>query len=321
MNAFEKKLDEIGYYPHKAERISVLCAMLTFKCNLRCTHCYIDASPDRTEMMSLETIDKILDVLKKHDQITTIELSGGEPELNPHFRYFLKSAAEFGKIVTIASNLTLFHEPGMEDLPELLAEHKVKVFASLPHYQEDLMDKQRGKGTYKKVISSLKSLNELGYGQEGTGLEIDLEFNTHKLEFMPDPRILEQIFKEKLMEMHGIKFNMLVVLNNCPLGRTGKLMSDDEYDQYMKALEAKFNPDVVKNENLMCKYMIIISPEGKLSDCVFYQELDLPFKDGRATIDDFDYAMMNKREINTHPMCFFCTADSGVTCFQFDGKN
>ncbi len=319
MNAFDKKkLINIGCYPLKSEKISLLQVLLTLKCNLRCTHCYLDASPESTGEMSLSTIEKVLDVLVQHEQITTIELTGGEAMLNPHFRYFMKSAAALDKKLTVASNLTLFHEPGMDDIPELLAEYNVKIFASLPYYEEEIMEKQRGKGTYKKVIASLKKLNELGYGNEGGQLELDIEFNPSKIDFAPDQQALEKEYKEKLMEMYGITFNRLVVLNNAPLGRTRQSLSEHEYNKYMKELERRFSSETVKDGNLMCKYAIIISPDGKIYNCGFFRYLDLSLSTGNFNIDDFDYEVMSKREITTNPICFYCMAGSGVSCFKFN---
>lgn len=265
-------------------------------------------------MMSLETMDKILLIMKDHDEITTLDLTGGAPELNPHYKHFIKSAVDMGKTVQVRSNLTVYFEPGMEDIPGFLAENKVKIFASLPHYNEDEMEMQRGKGSYKKAIAALKILNGLGYGKEGTSLVLDLEFNTLKTSFPPDQRILENIYREKLMDMHGITFNNLLAMGNAPLGRMRKSISDDEYNSYMEELESKFNPHAAGN--LMCGYYLSISPSGALYDCGLMQKLDIPVKNGPLGVDDFDYDMLSKREITTDPVCFICTAGDGLNCFE-----
>ncbi len=314
MNAFDKKLAEYNCPPPKANRVSILVVHVGYKCNLRCTHCYVDSSPDRAELMSLETMNKILDVMQAHDEITTLDLTGGAPEMNPHYRYFVKTASDMGKKVQVRSNLVIYFEPGMEDLPEFLAENKTKIFASLPHYTEEIMDKQRGKGSYKKVISALKKLNALGYGKEGTGLELDIEFNPLKTDLPPEQDILESAYRYELREIHDITFNKLIALSNAPLGRLRKLMSEDEFNKYMKELESKFNPDTVKD--LMCGYYLSISPAGKLYDCGFMQILDVPLKKGHMNIDNFDYEALSRREIATQPICFICTAGSGMNCFQ-----
>jgi radical SAM/Cys-rich protein len=314
MNAFEKKLTEYHCPTPKADRVSILVVHVGYKCNLKCTHCYVDSSPDRKELMSLETMNKILDIMQAHDEITTLDLTGGAPELNPHYRYFVKTASGIGKKVQVRSNLVIYFEAGMDDLPEFLAENKVKIFASLPHYEEDEMDKQRGRGAYRKVITSLKRLNELGYGKDGTGLELDLEFNPLGAALAPDGRILSKVYKEKLLDMHGIVFNNLIALSNAPLGRLRRLMSDDQFSSYMQELERKFNPDTVKD--LMCGYYLSISPSGKIYDCGFMQILDVPLKKGDMDIDNFDYEVLSRRTIATQPICFICTAGAGMNCFR-----
>ncbi|MEW6602369.1 MAG: radical SAM protein, partial [Nitrospirota bacterium] len=196
MNIFDQKLQESGQFPLKAAKFSVLEANITYKCNLRCTHCYVESSPDRTEMMSKDVMDKILDVLRNNSGINTVDITGGAPEMNPHYRYFVKACADLGKKVMVRSNLAIFSEPGMEDIPDFLAKNGVKIIASLPCFSEDGVDVQRGKGTYKKAIAALKRLNSLGYAQEGTGLEIDLVFNPGKPGLAPDRAMLEKVYKE-----------------------------------------------------------------------------------------------------------------------------
>jgi radical SAM/Cys-rich protein len=314
MNAFDMKLVEHNCPSPKASRVSILVVHVGYKCNLRCTHCYVDSSPDRTEMMSLETMIKVLEVMQAHDEITTLDLTGGAPELNPHYRYFVKTASDMGKKVQVRSNLVIYSEPGMEDLPEFLAENKIKIFASLPHYEEEFTDKQRGKGSHKKSIAALKRLNELGYGKEGTGLELDIEFNPLRAALAPDQRTLTTIYRDRLMNMYGITFNKLIALSNAPLGRLRKLTPDGEFNKYMKELEGKFNPHTV--EDLMCGYYLSISPSGRLYDCGFMQILDVPLKNGDMHIDNFDYNVLSGREIATQPVCFICTAGSGMNCFE-----
>ncbi len=314
MNTFEIKLAEYRCPIPKANKVSILVVHVGYKCNLRCTHCYVDSSPDRTEMMSLETMNKILEVMQANDEITTLDLTGGAPELNHHYKYFVKTASDMGKKVQVRSNLVIYFEPGMEDLPDFLAENKIKIFASLPHYEEKFMDKQRGKGSYKKSITALKRLNELGYGKEGTGLELDIEFNPLRAALAPDQRTLTTIYRDRLMNMHGITFNKLIALSNAPLGRLRKLTPDEQFNKYMKELEGKFNPHTVND--LMCGYYLSISPSGRLYDCGFMQILDVPLKNGDMHIDNFDYTALSRREIATQPICFICTAGSGMNCFE-----
>ncbi len=310
MNSFELKLKEhTEYYSLKAEQIIVLVVNIGYKCNLRCTHCFVESSPERTEIMSLDTMNSILDVLRKHGKITTLEISGGAIELNPHFKYFAKSASDMGKKVLAVTNLTLFSEPGMEDMPEFLAGNKITVFTSLSSYIEEEMEKQRGKGSYKKVIAAMKKLNEVGYGKEGRSLDLHILFNPLKTEMPAGRQIVEDIFREKLKEMHGITFNHLITLNNIPIGRMRKSLSEDEFQRYMKKLEEKFNPGNIKN--LICRQMLDVAPDGTLYDCGYWQIQKTPIRTKSAHINNFDYKELKNREIVTTPLCFACTAAEG----------
>jgi radical SAM/Cys-rich protein len=313
MNSFDKKLKEFGYSTPEANSISVFCVLLGDKCNMRCRHCYLDSSPDSTGEMSLDTIKKILKILEENNKITTVELTGGEPLLHPHFKYFVEEASALGKKVMIASNLTLLTEPEMRGMAEFLKKHKVKIYGSLPSYSEKDVDRQRGKGAYQKIISAVKLLNDFGYGKEGTSLELDLEYNPEKASIAPDRLTLEKLYREKLMEMHGITFNNLITLTNAPIGRLRKTMTDEEYDAYISKLEHNFNPETVKN--MMCKSMLTVAHDGKFYDCGFLYKLNIPVKNGNSTIDSFNYEALSKREIATAPVCLICTAGSGLSCF------
>ncbi len=310
MNTFDRRLKETsGVYPLKAEKIFNLVVNMGYKCNLRCTHCYVEASPERTEEMSLDTINKTLDIMGGNSEITTMEIVGGAAELHPHYKYLITSAADMGKKVIVCTNAAVYLEPGYEDLPEFLAEHKTQIFVSLPHYTEDGVDSQRGRGTYNKAITAMKRLYGLGYGKDGTSLELGIVFNPAGTALAPAQEILEKAYRDKLKEMYGISFNYLVTLNNMPIGRMGKSMSADEVKIYMKELEEKFNPDTVKN--LCCRQMITIAYDGRIYDCDFRQTIDFPLAGGRSHIDDFDYEALKHRDIVTNSLCFACTAGAG----------
>jgi radical SAM/Cys-rich protein len=313
MNTFNQKLKETGHYPLTAKGINTLQVNMGYKCNLSCTHCHVEASPYRTEEMSLKTVDTLLDILRNNHEISIVDITGGSPELNPNFRYLVKSTSEMGKKVMVRSNLAVYSEAGMEDIPEFLAEHKIKIIASLPCYTEEGVDSQRGSGTYKKAVDVLKKLNSLGYGKAGTGLEIDIMFNPAKADIAPDQHMLENAYKEKLKEMHDITFNHLIALSNMPIGRLSKSTPEDEKKKYLKLLAEKFNPATV--ENIMCRHLISVSPDGNLYDCDFWQMLKLPVKNRRSNdVNSFDYSLLSNREIMTASLCFMCTAGAGASC-------
>ncbi|NOZ69326.1 MAG: radical SAM/Cys-rich domain protein [Deferribacteres bacterium] len=322
MNIFERKVKETtGLYPLRARQITTLCVNLGSRCNLRCTHCYADASPERTEEMPLSTINKILNVLGRHSEITTLDIGGGAPELNPHFRYFVKTASGMGKKVFYASNAAVYLEPGMEDLPEFLAENRIVIYVSLPWHSEEGVDRQRGRGTYRKVITALQKLNALGYGRQGTSLELNIQFNPAGTSLPPDQQALEKLFREKLQEAHGITFNRLYTLNNMPIGRLRRSISENELRAYLEVLEERFNPGTV--ENLICR--VSVTCDERIYDCDFQRILNLPVQPagrggagngGSAGIDDFDYELLSNREIVTTPLCLVCTAGGGLGCSE-----
>ncbi len=312
MNKFDVKLKEVGRYPLTAQDISTLQVNVGYKCNLTCSHCHVEASPERQEMMSLSTMSRILQLLKENDRIGTVDITGGSPELNAYFKYFVKSCIDLGKKVIVRTNLAIYTEDALQDIPRFLADNGVRIVASLPCYTEEGVDGQRGRGTYGKAVEALKTLNSLGYGREGTGLELDIMFNPAKADIAPDQKMLEKAYKEKLRGMHGITFNHLIALSNMPIGRLGKSISPEEQAEYIKRLEEKFNPDTV--ENVMCRHLISVSPDGRLFDCDFWQVLDLPVKNGGARLEDFDYDNLKNREIVTNRLCFMCTAGAGASC-------
>lgn len=283
------------------------------KCNMRCAHCHQEGAPDRTDEASLETLDKFLRVLRQNPGIHTVNIFGGSAELNPHFRYFTKTAAEMDRQVMLASNLTVFFEPGLEDVPAFLAENRVMINASLPHYLEEEMDRVRGKGAYKKSINALNILNNLGYGKEGSRLILNFLYNEPDAKLPPDVKTLEMVFREKLNEMHGITFSNLFTINNMPIGRFGNRLSAEQTDNYLKELERHFNPATV--ENMMCRTSVAFSLDGSSAyDCDYWRVRDIPLKKANSGLDNFDYNGLSNREIVTDRLCFICAAGSGVGC-------
>lgn len=314
MNAFDQRLKETTeFFPLTAHKIDTLQVNMSYKCNLSCMHCHIEASPSRTENMSSVTVDKIIDVLHRHDEISTIDITGGSPEYNSNYKRLIKSASDYGKKVIVRTNLAILSETGMEDIPDIWTENKVKVVASLPCYTAEGVDGQRGRGTYDKAISALNHLNKRGYGSANTGLEIDLMFNPAREGIAPDQHMLEEAYRQKLNELHGITFNHLIALSNMPIGRLGKSMTSTAKKEYVRQLQEKFNPSTI--ENLMCRHLISIAPDGYLYDCDFWQALKLTVKNRSSNdIDSFDYTSLSNREIITSPLCFMCTAGAGASC-------
>ena len=310
MNTFDQQLKEYGEYPLKAKDIRALQVNIGYKCNLSCTHCHVEASPDRKELMSLSTMSKVITILRVNDEIDTIDITGGSPELNPYFKYLIKSCTDIGEKIIVRTNLAIYSEPDMKDIPEFLAENKVKITASLPCYSEAGVDSQRGKGTFKKAINALARLNSLGYGTNS--LTIDLMFNPAKADIAPDQQMLEKTYREKLKESHNISFNNLIALSNMPIGRLGRSISEDENLEYVKKLKDKFNPDTI--ENIMCRHLVNVSPDGSIFDCDFWQMLNLPVKTKCSHVDDFNYESLSSREIVTTPLCYMCTAGAGASC-------
>lgn len=309
MNNFDNILYKNGRYPLTAHSISTLQVNIGYKCNLRCTHCHIEASPERKEMMSLKTMTRLIDILLENEKINTVDITGGSPELNPYYKYFILMCSHISKEIIVRTNLAILTDAGNEDIPAFLAENRVKIVASLPCYTEEGVDSQRGKGTYNKAIKALKKLNLLGYGKYSTGLIIDIMFNPAGAATAPDQKMLENAYREKLKEMHGVTFNNLIALSNMPIGRLGRSMSGHATDNYIKELKEKFNPATV--DNLMCRHLISVSPDGRLFDCDFWQVFNLNI---RTKLEDFDYEALSNRKILTSPLCFMCTAGAGASC-------
>jgi len=312
MNHFDKRLMEAGRYPLRAQDIRTLQVNIGYRCNLTCTHCHVEASPQREEMMPVSIISQIIDVLEQEERIDTVDITGGSPELNPYFMYLINLCVSAGRKVMVRTNLTLYTESDKQGLLHFYAEKGVKIIASLPCYTEEGVDRQRGKGTYQRAIRAMKELNSLGYGREDSGLELDIMFNPFGPGIAPDQRMLENAYKQKLYEMHGVVFNHLVALSNMPIGRLGRSMSDKERMDYLRHLEENFNPDTL--DHLMCRHLISVAPDGRLFDCDFWQMLDLPVKSECSAIDRFDYDTLSNREIVTNQLCFMCTAGAGASC-------
>ena len=316
---FNKKLREHNIdLPPLA--IDTLQVNVTQKCNQACLHCHVDASPKRTEQMNRETVDKCLEILRESQQIKTLDITGGAPELNPHFDYFVMEAKKLGKHVMVRHNLTVIidGDPTTGDskmyLPEFYAKNEVEVISSLPYYQEYFTDKQRGKGVFQKSINSLKMLNEAGYGNEEGKLILDLVYNPVGAFLPASQKPLESDFKKKLWKNYQIKFNNLYTITNMPIHRfKEQLERQGTYEDYMEKLINAFNPAAA--EGVMCRSLLSVSYDGKIYDCDFNQMLDMQvFIDKPMTVFNFDFQKLIEREIIFDSHCFGCTAGSGSSC-------
>jgi radical SAM/Cys-rich protein len=284
-------------------------------CNMTCRHCHVDAGPDRKEVMDRDTIDACLRAL---DQTTahTVDITGGAPELNPHFRYLVEQCAVRGKHVIDRCNLTVLLLPTMEDLPAWLAEHKVEVVCSLPHYRQRNTDAQRGDGTFEQSITALKRLNAVGYGTGDPERQLTLVSNPVGAFLAANRANLEQEWKAGLQKHHGVRFDRLITLNNMPISRYLEwLEQSGNLQSYMELLVNAFNPATISG--LMCRNTLSISWDGRLFDCDFNQMLEMEIQQPngqRSHIRDFNPGQLAKRQIVTGHHCFGCTAGTGSSC-------
>ncbi len=313
MIGFEEKLVEIGQWPLRAAGIETLQANVGKFCNQTCRHCHVDAGPARPEIMTRETAELVVDVLRRHP-IPKFDITGGAPELNPNFEYLVREARALGRHVMDRCNLTVFYIEGKGHLPEFLRDHQVEVIASLPCYLEKNVDYQRGKGVFAESIEALQWLNKLGYGQPDTGLLLNLVYNPIGPSLPPQQKQLEDAYHQQLGERFGVVFNNLYTITNMPISRfLTDLLRHGNYDRYMDLLVEHFNSATVGG--VMCRALVSVGWDGSLYDCDFNQMLDMPVNHGLPNhIRDFDSFVLGRREIRTGSHCFGCTAGSGSSC-------
>jgi radical SAM/Cys-rich protein len=292
--------------------LDTLQVNLGYLCNLSCVHCHVNAGPQRTEQMDLETVDHVLELLDTNG-VQTLDLTGGAPELNPHFRFLVRSARALGVRVIDRCNLTVLQEKGQEGLAAFLAEQQVEISASLPCYVQDNVEAQRGKGVYETSIKALRQLNALGYGDE---LILNLVYNPVGPVLPPPQEKLEADYRRELGERFGIVFNRLFTIANMPISRFGSvLLAQGQYVQYMSLLRDNFSQTTM--ETLMCRRLVSVDWRGYLYDCDFNQMLDLPLlvSDRRRHIRDLlSAASLEGNPIVTGEHCYGCTAGQGSSC-------
>ncbi len=284
-------------------------------CNQSCAHCHVDAGPDRKdEQMSRASLERCLEIIDSIPSIHTVDITGGAPEMNEHFRWFVKECSRKGKQVMDRCNLTIIMaNPKYHDLPEFFAEHGVTVVSSLPYYNKKRTDSQRGDGVFEDSIQALKKLNSVGYGKENSGLELNLVYNPAGAFLPGDQASLEAEFKRQLLRRYDIEFNHLFAITNLPISRfLDYLIQAGKYEEYMETLVEAYNPTTV--EGLMCRNTISVSWDGFIYDCDFNQMLDLKVATPSSHISNFNLKEFTNRNIVTNQHCYGCTAGAGSSC-------
>ena len=296
-------------------RLDTLQVNLGLRCNQSCVHCHVDAGPKRREAMTADTVEEVLAFIRAQG-ISTLDLTGGAPELNEHFRYLVGEARALGVKVMDRCNLTVLLEPGQEDLAQFLADQQVEVVASLPCYLEDNVDAQRGKGAFKGSLEALRRLNRLGYGDPDLGRLLHLVYNPQGPVLPPPQQALEGDYRRFLGDNYDVRFNRLLTLANMPIKRFGSmLLSKGQFQSYLSLLRDAHRPENIGS--VMCNSLVSVDWRGHLYDCDFNQMLDLPLAAGpqlRPHIRDMLAADFQGREIRVAEHCYGCTAGQGSSC-------
>jgi len=283
-------------------------------CNQACLHCHVEAGPKRTELMSRETMDRLLELLAGAPTVHTVDITGGAPELNPHFRSFVRDLRAAGREVIDRCNLTVFFEPGQEDTPEFLARERVQIVASLPCYTRGNVDQQRGGGVFDLSIRALQRLNTLGYGRDGSGLVLDLVYNPLGPSLPGGQEALERDYKRELHEGFGVEFSRLYTITNMPIKRfLHDLERSGRLEEYMQLLAESFNP--LAAEGVMCRTLVSVGWDGALYDCDFNQMLELDQGGRPRTVWQISALVeLDQDPIATGDHCYGCTAGAGSSC-------
>lgn len=310
--SFTERLSSSAIDPLQHQATKILQINLGLFCNQACSHCHVESSPLRTEMMDAETVDQVLCLLRASPSVETVDITGGAPELMPEFRRLVTECRSMGLEVIDRCNLTVLQEDSQADLARFLADQQVRVVASLPCYSAKNVDLQRGRGVFEKSIVSLLELNDLGYGKEGSGLTLDLVYNPGGAFLPPDQATLQAAYRSELREAFGIEFSNLFTITNMPIKRYADYLSRrGELESYMQLLVENFNPTAVAG--VMCKELVSVQYDGRIYDCDFNQQLDMPMpgkKFGRISdLQSLDDLIGNPITVDSH--CYGCTAGSG----------
>jgi len=310
---FAGALESIDLYPLITTGIEVMQINVGKMCNQTCNHCHVDAGPDRTEIMTRETMEQCVAALAGA-KIPTVDITGGAPELNPNFRWLVERCTDLGRHVIDRCNLTILLTGPGADLPDFLARHRVEVICSLPHYGAVDTDRQRGEGVFDKSIKALQLLNAVGYGDGKSGLRLVLVTNPSGAFLPPCQVSAEAEWKEELKRRYGIRFDALYTITNVPINRYIEfLVQSDDLERYMQELVAAFNPQAARG--VMCRSMVSVGWDGLLYDCDFNQMLEVGVERRCPShIRDFDEALLQTRTIAVNQHCFACTAGQGSSC-------
>jgi radical SAM/Cys-rich protein len=311
---FSNKIKETNQFPLRPKKLEILQINVGYMCNQVCSHCHVDAGPDRKEIMTKETMQQCLDVIQT-TSAHTLDLTGGAPEMNPHFRWFVEEASKAGiKDFIVRSNLTIIRaNKKYHDLPHFFKKYNVHVISSMPHWTRGKTDKQRGDGVFNQSIKALLELNNVGYGMPDSPLKLDLVYNPSGAFLPGDQKAMERDFKKALLDDFNIQFHNLFSITNLPISRfLDYLIASENYEDYMYALVESFNPSAVAN--VMCTNTISVSWDGYLYDCDFNQMLELPVNSEVRHISNYNECLLQDRNIVISQHCYGCTAGAGSSC-------
>lgn len=311
---FVQKIKESDKFPLRPNKLEILQINLGYMCNQVCAHCHVDAGPDRQEIMTKETMEQCLAVIR-NTSAHTLDLTGGAPEMNPNFRWFVEEAAKAGvEDFIVRSNLTIIRaNKKYYNLPYFFKQHNVHVVSSMPHWTRGKTDSQRGSGVFDQSIKALQELNAVGYGMPKSNLQLDLVYNPSGAFLPGDQKSMEQDFKKALYEDFGIQFHQLFSITNLPISRfLDYLIASGNYEDYMYQLVEAYNPAAVKN--VMCRNTLSVSWDGFLYDCDFNQMLELKVASKVQHISEYNEEILQDRNIIISQHCYGCTAGAGSSC-------
>jgi len=311
---FPSTLARHGLPPLRRAAPSTLQVNVGKRCDLACHHCHVESGPKRTESMDARTAARVLELLAREPRLATLDLTGGAPELCAQFRPLVEGARKLGREVIDRCNLTVLLLPDQADTAEFLAAHEVRIVASLPCYTRENVDQQRGRGVFAGSIQALRRLNQLGYGQPGSRLGLDLVYNPLGASLPPDQAALEIRYRAELRELFGLEFHRLFTITNVPIKRFAHALAREGREQeYLSLLVSHFNPRTV--EGLMCRQLVSVGWDGELYDCDFNQMLELPLGAGRRSVWDVEaLTSLEGEPVATGSHCHACTAGAGSSC-------